>query len=91
MENWFDMVYILRFKRPNELHKKIPKASRRVLDAQLKQLTNHGVLSKITYNELPLKVEYELTAPRKTLIPVIANAAKWGEENRLELERLINV
>ena len=48
-------------KRPGELQRKLPKASRRVLDTQLKQLTDHGILSKIIYDELPLKVEYELT------------------------------
>jgi DNA-binding HxlR family transcriptional regulator len=81
----------LGFKRPNELHKKMPKASRRVLDTQLKQLTDHGILSKLTYKELPLKVEYDLTPLGKSLIPVIANTAKWGEENRLQLETLINL
>lgn len=81
----------LGFKRPNELHKKMPKASRRVLDTQLKQLTDHGILSKLTYSGLPLKVEYELTPLGKTLVPVIANTAKWGEENRVQLEKLINV
>lgn len=81
----------LGYKRPNELQKKMPKASRRVLDTQLKQLIDHGILTKVTYSGLPLKVEYELTALGKTLIPVIASTAKWGEENRLKLEELINV
>jgi DNA-binding HxlR family transcriptional regulator len=81
----------LGYKRPNELQKKMPKASRRVLDTQLKQLIGHGILTKITYSGLPLKVEYELTILGKTLIPVIASTAKWGEENRLQLEELINI
>ena len=81
----------LGYKRPNELQKKMPKASRRVLDTQLKQLTDHGILSKFKYEGLPLKVEYELTPLGKTLIPVIASTAKWGEDNRLQLEELIIV
>jgi len=76
-------------KRPGELQRKLPKASRRVLDTQLKQLTDHGILSKITYSELPLKVEYELTPLGKTLIPAIAFTAQWGEDHREELEKLI--
>ena len=76
-------------KRPGELQRKLPKASRRVLDTQLKQLTDHGILSKIIYDELPLKVEYELTSLGKTLIPVISSTAQWGEDHRNELEDLI--
>ena len=77
-------------KRPGELQRKIPKATRRVLDTQLKQLTEHGILSKIIFNELPLKVEYELTPLGKTLIPAITFIAQWGEDHRIELEKLIN-
>ncbi|SEA77132.1 winged helix-turn-helix transcriptional regulator [Pedobacter hartonius] len=76
-------------KRPGELQRKMPKASRRVLDTQLKQLTDHGILFKITYSELPLKVEYELTPLGKTLIPVIAFTARWGEDHRETLEKMI--
>ncbi|WP_415836115.1 winged helix-turn-helix transcriptional regulator [Pedobacter westerhofensis] len=76
-------------KRPGELERKIPQATRRVLDAQLRQLTDHGIISKVIYDELPLKVEYELTPLGKTIIPAIAVAAQWGEDNREELERLV--
>lgn len=76
-------------KRPGELQRKIPKASRRVLDTQLKQLTDHGIITKITYDEVLLKVEYELTPLGNTLIPAIGFTAKWGEEHREELEKLI--
>ncbi|RAJ24648.1 winged helix-turn-helix transcriptional regulator [Pedobacter cryoconitis] len=76
-------------KRPGELQRKIPKASRRVLDTQLKQLTDHGIISKITYHESILKVEYELTPLGKTLIPAIGFAAQWGEDHRAALEKVI--
>ena len=76
-------------RRPGELQRKVAKASRRVLDLQLKQLTDHGILSKITYDELPLKVEYELTPLGETLIPVIRCIVQWGEDHRDEVEKLI--
>lgn len=78
-------------KRPGELQRKMPKASRRVLDTQLKQLVDHGILTKITYNERPLKVEYELTQLGTSLIPTIKSTAQWGEDHREELEKLIQI
>jgi DNA-binding HxlR family transcriptional regulator len=75
-------------KRPGELHRRMPKASRRMLDTQLKQLTMLGIVSKTVYNQVPLKVEYELSPLGATLIPVIETTARWGEQHRKLLEPL---
>src|SRR4051812_5329970 len=75
-------------KRPGELQRQIPKASRRLLDTQLKQLLDQGIVSKIVFDQKPLKVEYELTPLGKTLIPVIEVTARWGETHRNVLEPL---
>ncbi len=76
-------------KRPSELQRKIPNATRRVLEGQLKQLVYHGILSKKTYDVKPPKVEYSLTELGESLIPIIKSTAKWGEDNRDKLEKLI--
>jgi Predicted transcriptional regulators len=78
-------------KRPGELQRKIPNATRRVLDNQLNQLMEHGLISKKVYDEQPLKVEYELTELGDSLIPVIKSTAKWGEEHRNELQKLLKL
>jgi DNA-binding HxlR family transcriptional regulator len=75
-------------KRPGELHRQIPKASRRLLDTQLKQLVAQGIIAKTIFEQKPLKVEYELTAFGETLIPVIEVTAQWGETHRQILEPL---
>ncbi|MFD1605308.1 winged helix-turn-helix transcriptional regulator [Flavobacterium artemisiae] len=75
--------------RPGQLQRKIPKASRRVLETQLNQLVKHGILSKETYNVKPPKAEYSLTSLGESLIPIIESTAKWGENNRAQLEKLI--
>jgi DNA-binding HxlR family transcriptional regulator len=76
-------------KRPGALQRNMPKASRRLLDTQLKQLTDHGILSKIIYDQKPQKVEYELSALGESLIPIITVTAQWGEDHRELLEKLI--
>lgn len=77
--------------RPGELHRKLSNASRRLLDQQLAQLVSHGILVKRVYDEKPFKVEYALTPLGLTLIPVVENTARWGEEHRSELELLIQI
>ncbi|MDN3582102.1 winged helix-turn-helix transcriptional regulator [Mucilaginibacter flavus] len=75
-------------KRPGELHSKMPKASRRLLDTQLMQLTNLGIVTKTIFDQRPSKVEYDLTVLGLTLIPVIEVTAQWGESHRSVLEPL---
>ena len=76
-------------KRPSELQRKIPEASRRVLNIQLKELEEHELISKIIYPVVPPKVEYSLTDFGKTIIPVISALGNWGNENEIRLRNVI--
>src|SRR5678815_2443646 len=40
-------------KRPGDLQRKIPRATRRVLNVQLNELEKHGLISRTIYAELP--------------------------------------
>src|SRR5262249_40831208 len=77
------------FKRPSELQRTIPGATRRVLNMQLNQLENHGLISKKVYAEMPPKVEYGLTALGQTVLPIITALGKWGDEHQEQLRRAI--
>jgi DNA-binding HxlR family transcriptional regulator len=76
-------------KRPNELQKKIPRATRRVLNVQLNELERHGFISKKIYAELPPKVEYTLTALGESLLPIVMRLGKWGDDNQDHLRQVI--
>ena len=76
-------------QRPSELQRKIPDASRRVLNIQLKELEEHDLVAKKIYPVVPPKVEYSLTAFGQTVIPVIAVLGNWGNENEERLRKLI--
>ncbi|MDW8850406.1 helix-turn-helix domain-containing protein [Flavobacterium sp. MMLR14_040] len=76
-------------KRPSELQRKIPDASRRVLHIQLNELEKHELISKVIYPVVPPKVEYSLTEFGKTLIPVISALGNWGDKNEERLRSLI--
>jgi len=77
------------YKRPSELQRKIPDASRRVLNIQLKELEDHELVTKTIYPVVPPKVEYALTDFGKTLIPVISSLGIWGDEHEEILKRVI--
>jgi DNA-binding HxlR family transcriptional regulator len=77
------------YKRPSELQRKIPDASRRVLNVQLKELEMHELVIRKIYPVMPPKVEYELTGFGETLIPVIDAIGLWGDEHQQRLKRVI--
>lgn len=76
-------------KRPSELQRKIPDASRRVLNIQLKELEEHELVTRIIYPVVPPRVEYSLTEFGKTLIPVIAALGQWSNEHEGRLRDVI--
>ncbi len=76
-------------QRPSELQRKIPDASRRVLNIQLKELEEHGLVSKIIYPVVPPKVEYSLTEFGQTLIPILSALGQWGDTNEERLRSVI--
>ncbi len=77
------------YRRPSELQRKIPDASRRVLNIQLKELEDHGLITKKIYPVVPPKVEYSLTDFGTTLIPIISALGHWGDEHEELLRSLI--
>ncbi len=49
-------------KRPRDIQRIVPQATKRVLNIQLKELEYHGIICKEIFPQFPLKVEYSLTA-----------------------------
>ncbi len=76
-------------KRPSEMLRLLPGATRRVLGVQLKELEAHGMIEKKTYPQLPPRVEYSLTEIGWSLMPVIDAMNQWGDANRSFLETVV--
>ncbi|MBW1656309.1 winged helix-turn-helix transcriptional regulator [Flavobacterium quisquiliarum] len=76
-------------KRPSEFLKGIAKVDRRVLNQQLSEMVEDGILIKQSYNELPPRVEYSLTETGKQLVEILWKLNDWGKilisENKVEL------
>jgi len=67
--------------RPSEIHKCLPEAASRVLDIQLKEMVEDGLIVKTIFPELPPRSEYQITELGKSLLPIIDSMLKWGEEH----------
>lgn len=68
--------------RPSELHRNLPEATPRVLDLQLKELVEDGLVTKTIYAELPPRSEYALSELGATLLPIIDSMIEWGAAQR---------
>ena len=67
----------LRF---NELRRRIPKATQRILTRQLRELELAGLVHRHVYAEVPPKVEYSLTDEGRSLQPLILAMHQWGSD-----------
>jgi len=67
-------------KRFNELHKIYPQVTHHILTLQLRDLEREGIIERMSYNQVPPKVEYSLTEFGKTLEPLILLMKDWGDK-----------
>ena len=67
--------------RQSEIHKCLPEAAPRVLDIQLKEMVEDGLVSKTIYPELPPRSEYLISDLGRSLLPIIDSMLEWGKEH----------
>ena len=67
--------------RYNELGRKIPDISSRVLSNTLRTLEADGLVTRKFYQEVPLRVEYSLTDTGRSLVPIILKLTEWAQKN----------
>ena len=68
----------MRFSR---LMDAIDGISPRILSKQLKEMESDGIVARISYPEIPPRVEYSVTAKGESLAPILVAMAEWGREN----------
>ena len=63
--------------RYSELHKKIPKATDKMLAQQLRELEKDGLIKRTVYPVVPPKTEYNLTEFGESLSPILNAMCNW--------------
>jgi len=63
-----------------ELQRVLPGISTEQLRSRLNRMVADGLLTRQRYREVPPRVDYELTARSRDLLPVLGALARWGYE-----------
>ncbi len=64
--------------RYNELMKKVQGITNTMLASSLKEMESDGLVTRVQYNEMPIRVEYFITEKSKELMPTLQSLAMWG-------------
>lgn len=66
--------------RYNDLKKRLPGISDRMLTRQLKELEENDLIIKSILPQVPVKVEYELSQRGNSLRGILNKISEWGEK-----------
>ena len=72
---WYLSDGCLRF---NELQKKLPDVTQKMLTNQLRSLENDNLITRTVYPVVPPKVEYNLSDMGKKMIPLLEQMYSYG-------------
>ena len=67
-------------QRYNELKRRLTGITNIMLTRSLNELEEHGLILRIDYGELPLRVEYSLTQKARDLLPALDIISIWGRD-----------
>ncbi len=76
------VIYALRekAKRFNVIKRELVRINDKMLSQTLKKLVEQEILIRMSYNEIPPKVEYSLSEKGKKLLPIFTMMENWGRE-----------
>ncbi|GCE23601.1 winged helix-turn-helix transcriptional regulator [Dictyobacter kobayashii] len=78
-------LYRYQTMRFGQFKRMLPDITDKMLTQQLRELEADGLITRKVYPVVPPKVEYTLSIFGKTLEPVIAAIATWGETHEQEI------
>ncbi|MBL7498663.1 helix-turn-helix transcriptional regulator [Frankia sp. CNm7] len=84
------ILWVLRLhgrQRFNEIERRLPTISPKVLTQRLRQLERDGLVARTYYAEIPPRVEYEMTQLALSLVPVFETLVDWSEAHLHEVEQ----
>lgn len=82
------LYYLLnQSQRFNELRRKMPDITQRMLTLQLRELEEDGIISRIVRVQVPPHVDYSLTEFGRSLEPILLLMRDWGDTYTVQLKQ----
>lgn len=83
-----DLLYLLArgVRRYSRLHENLRGASKKMLTDSLRSLERDGLVDRHVYAEVPVRVEYSLTALGWSATQLLMALADWAEEHMPDVE-----
>ena len=84
-----DLLYLLArgVQRYSRLYDNLRGASKKMLTESLRGLERDGLVERTVYPEVPVRVEYSLTALGWSATELLMALAEWAEEHLGEVEQ----
>jgi DNA-binding HxlR family transcriptional regulator len=74
-------------KRTGELKKELSGVSQKMLTQTLRNLVEHGIVSRMVYPVVPPRVEYSLTELGRSMNEPLSEMCRWTDQNGDALKR----
>ncbi|MDB6064005.1 MAG: transcriptional regulator, HxlR family [Pedosphaera sp.] len=75
-------------QRFNELRRRIPGATQKMLTQQLREMERDAIIHREVHAQVPPKVEYSLSEYGKTLRPLLELMCSWGLKHQSRQKRM---
>ena len=72
-----DQMEVVRF---GELKRSIFGITNTMLSNSLREMEEDGLIVRKQYDEMPVRVEYQLTKKSRSIIPILLELKRWGEK-----------
>ena len=76
------------YQRFNQLKEALPYISDKMLASTISELDADGIIEKQIFNEVPLRIEYEITEFGKGILPILMEMNKWGNITKENIRKL---
>ncbi len=67
--------------RYGDLRRSVHGITNTMLAHSLKEMEDDGLVNRKQYMEMPVRVEYSLTEKAESIVPILLELKRWGEEN----------
>jgi DNA-binding HxlR family transcriptional regulator len=83
-----DLLYLLArgVRRYSRLYDNLRGASKKMLTDSLRSLERDGLVNRSVYAEVPVRVEYSLTALGWSVTELLIALSDWADEHMLDVE-----